>query len=101
MEPVTLTKDVAPHRDFFQAQFLLLVPSGCLTNVTVDTSLVDYEGRVWMTGPRATLSVRVLDESGGMSGKQTTISITGPSSGPSSSRPMNLGPGSTIMPQRY
>jgi integrator complex subunit 7 len=96
-EPVTLVKDVAPHRDFFQAQFLLLVASGGLTNVTVDTSLVDYEGRVWMTGPRATLSVRVLDEPG--ISKQTSASIPGPS-GPSSRPTINIG-GPSAMQPRY
>lgn len=95
-DPVTLVKDVAPHRDFFQAQFLLPVASGGLTSVTVDTSLVDFEGRVWMTGPKATLSVRVLDDPSTVKQTSTTISIPGPSS-----RPMNLGPASAIMQTRY
>lgn len=57
-------KDIVPHRDFFQAQFLLSLSPPGLTNVTVDTSFVDYNGRIWMTGPRATLSVRVYEEAG-------------------------------------
>jgi hypothetical protein len=61
-EPITLVKDVVPKRDYFQAQFLLLVAPGGLTNVVVDTSLVDFEGRVWSTGPRAQLSVKVFDD---------------------------------------
>lgn len=57
-----LVKDIVPHRDFFQAQFLLSLTVPGITNVTVDTSLVDYEGRIWMTGPRATLAVRVFED---------------------------------------
>lgn len=97
-EPITLVKEIVPHRDFFQAQFLLLIVPGGLTNVTVDTSLVDFEGRLWMTGPRAILSVRVIEESGGLSsGKQNV-----PTSAPGSSRASNptMAPASTA-PQRY
>jgi len=54
--------EVVPKRDYFQAKFLLLVVPGGLINVVVDTSLVDFEGRVWSTGPRASLSVRVFDD---------------------------------------
>jgi len=86
LEPITLIKDVIPHKDFFQAQFLLQMASGGMTTVTVDTSLLDFEGRVWVTGPRATVSVRVLDDPGVAKQSQSssagaTISIPGPSSG--------------------
>ena len=63
-ESVTLVEEVKPHKDFFTAQFLLNGWTYGLTNVTIDTALVDYEGRLWITGPRATLSVRVYEESG-------------------------------------
>lgn len=61
-EPSTIVKEVNPHRDFFTAQFLLGSWSSGLYTVTVDTSLIDYDGRVWLTGPRATLGIRVLSE---------------------------------------
>jgi len=61
-EQLQLVKDIVPHRNFFQAQFLLSLTLPGITNVTVDTSLVDYEGRIWMTGPRASLAVRVFED---------------------------------------
>ncbi|ODM89771.1 Integrator complex subunit 7, partial [Orchesella cincta] len=61
-EQLQLVKDIVPHRNFFQAQFLLSLTLPGVTNVTVDTSLVDYEGRIWMTGPRASLAVRVYED---------------------------------------
>ena len=61
-EPTTIVKEVTPHRDFFSAQFLLGSWCSGLYTVTVDTSVIDYDGRIWLTGPRATLGVRVLSE---------------------------------------
>jgi len=93
-EPITLVKDVIPHRDFFQSQFLLMIAPGGLTNVTVDTSLVDFEGRVWMTGPRAQLSVKVFDDPSASSKQQqqqTANMLAAASGGPGTSRQLNTG----------
>lgn len=96
-ESLTLVEEVKPHKDFFTAQFLLNgCPSGT-TNVTIDTALIDFEGRVWITGPRATLSVRVYEESA--SGKSITPSASMTSSLGSVRVPQSVG--SSTPPLRF
>ena len=84
-EPVTISKEVAPHRDFFTVQFLLGLWQSGITTVSVETSIVDFDGRNWMTGPKATLSVRVYEDSTAVSKSQS--STTGARHGTTLSSP--------------
>lgn len=59
----TLTQTVTPHRDFFTAQFLLAFPRGGQYLLTIEASVVDGDSCTWKTGPRATLTVKVPEES--------------------------------------
>nr|CAD7259000.1 unnamed protein product [Timema shepardi]CAD7569889.1 unnamed protein product [Timema californicum] len=59
-----LTHTVAPHRDFFTAQFLLAFPTGGQYLLSVEASVVDERSNVWRTGPRTTLAVKSHEEMG-------------------------------------
>ncbi|PSN35963.1 hypothetical protein C0J52_21536 [Blattella germanica] len=59
-----LTQTVAPHRDFFTAQFLLAFPVGGQHLLAVEASVVDEKSNVWRTGPRTTLTVKSHEEGG-------------------------------------
>jgi len=41
--------------------------------VTVDIAIVDTEGQLWMTGPRATLGVKVQDDPGAKQGGTSSV----------------------------
>lgn len=57
-----LTQTVAPHRDFFMAQFLLAFPVGGQYLLIVEASVIDEKSNVWRTGPRTTLTVKSHEE---------------------------------------
>ncbi|GFG33765.1 hypothetical protein Cfor_05491 [Coptotermes formosanus] len=59
-----LTQTVAPHRDFFMAQFLLAFPAGGQYLLIVEASVIDEKSNVWRTGPRTTLTVKSHEEGG-------------------------------------
>ncbi|KAJ9584574.1 hypothetical protein L9F63_021084, partial [Diploptera punctata] len=59
-----LTQTVAPHRDFFTAQFLLAFPTGGQYLLIVEASVVDEKSNVWRTGPRTSLTVKSHEEGG-------------------------------------
>ena len=48
--------------DYFQAQFLLTLPTAGYYTVHIEASLLDNEGRVWHTGHQATMAVLVDSE---------------------------------------
>lgn len=52
-------QSVAPVRDFFSAQQLVGVPSAGLYSVAVDAAFLDQHGRLWKTGPRTSVLVKV------------------------------------------
>jgi len=103
-ESVTLVQDVTPHQDYFQTQFLLAITPGGLTNLTVDSSIIDFEGRNWMTGTGFTLTVRGYEDQNLKSHQAVppppTISMPGPSGGPSQGGP-RLMMISNPVPARY
>ena len=57
-----LSQTVAPHRDFFTAEFLMAFSVGGLYILTIEASVVDEKGNAWRTGPRQTLTVRSHEE---------------------------------------
>jgi hypothetical protein len=59
-----LTQTVAPHRDFFTAQFLLAFPTGGQYLLIVEASVIDEKSNVWRTGPRTSLTVKTHEEGG-------------------------------------
>ncbi|XP_069697826.1 integrator complex subunit 7 [Periplaneta americana] len=59
-----LTQTVAPHRDFFTAQFLLAFPTGGQYLLIVEASVIDEKSNVWRTGPRTSLTVKSHEEAG-------------------------------------
>ncbi|XP_067013341.2 integrator complex subunit 7 [Anabrus simplex] len=71
-----LTQTVAPHRDFFTAQFLLAFPAGGQYLLIVEASVVDEKSNVWRTGPRTSLTVKSHEEGGKVSSASTSSSAT-------------------------
>ncbi|CAH0553711.1 unnamed protein product [Brassicogethes aeneus] len=67
-----LTQTVAPHKDFFTAQFLLAFPKGGQYLLVVEAAVIDEHSNTWKTGPRSTLTVKVPDEP-----KLTAIAVPG------------------------
>ena len=59
-----MSQTVAPHRDFFMAQFLLAFPVGGQYLLIVEASVIDEKSNVWRTGPRTTLTVKSHEEGG-------------------------------------
>ncbi|XP_050311568.1 integrator complex subunit 7 [Anthonomus grandis grandis] len=71
-----LCQTVAPHKDFFSAQFLLAFPRGGQYLLTVEASVIDEENSTWKTGPKSSLTVKVPEEQ-----KMIPISVPGISTG--------------------
>lgn len=60
---LVLTQTVAPHRDFFSAQFLVSLGSGSIqATVNVGASVIDETGTTWQTGPKSTLTIKQLED---------------------------------------
>ena len=76
-----MTQTVAPHRDFFTAQFLLAFPTGGQYLLIVEASVVDEKSNVWRTGPRTSLTVKSHEE-----GKGAAAAAVAGSSATSSNR---------------
>ncbi|XP_077528383.1 integrator complex subunit 7-like [Haemaphysalis longicornis] len=61
-ESLQLSEAVQPHKDYFQAQFLLALTGQGLHTVTVDTAVLDAQHNLWKTGPQVSLTVKCHDE---------------------------------------
>ena len=48
--------------DYFQAQFLLTLPTAGYYTVHIEASLLDSEGRVWHSGHQASMALLVDSE---------------------------------------
>ncbi|XP_054156075.1 integrator complex subunit 7-like [Oppia nitens] len=53
---------VYPLNDYFQVQFLLLLPIAGLYSVNIETSIIDENESQWKTGPNMSLSAKVMDD---------------------------------------
>lgn len=58
----TLSQSVAPHYDYFHAQFLLGFQIAGLHTITVEAAVVDDKESLWKTGPKMTLNVKSHDD---------------------------------------
>lgn len=83
-----VSKDVPPHRDFFTVQFLLGIWTSGVTNLSVETSIIDENERDWITGPKTSLSVKVYDELGAKSQTQANSSSSTPTGNRAQAQPL-------------
>ncbi|KAL4705498.1 hypothetical protein ACJJTC_017358 [Scirpophaga incertulas] len=56
---LTAVQTVTPVRDFFSAQQLVSVSAAGLYAVAVEAAFVDHAGRLWHTGPRTSIVIKV------------------------------------------
>ncbi|CAG5118380.1 unnamed protein product [Candidula unifasciata] len=59
---VQLSQTVQPHNDYFMTSFVLPFPVLGIHTAKIEAGVVDENGVIWNTGPRATVSVRSYDE---------------------------------------
>ncbi|TRY73744.1 hypothetical protein TCAL_00974 [Tigriopus californicus] len=57
-----LEEKAVPHNDFFTAQFLVPFAVAGFHLVTIETQLVDSEGRSWRTGQKVTLNIKAFED---------------------------------------
>lgn len=57
-----LTQILKPQREFVTGNFLLPIANGGYWQVCLETNIIDDHGRLWSTGPKSTMTVRVLDD---------------------------------------
>lgn len=58
----TLEQLVAPHNDFFSAQFLIPFAVAGMHQVSIETWLVDSEGRKWRTGLKTSMTIKAFED---------------------------------------
>ncbi|BFZ07532.1 hypothetical protein BsWGS_10571 [Bradybaena similaris] len=59
---IQLSQTVQPHNDYFMTSFVLPFPVLGVHAAKIEAGVVDENGVIWSTGPRATISVRSYDE---------------------------------------
>ena len=58
---LSLQSVVVPLNDYFQVQFLLSLPITGLYSINIETSIIDENEAQWKTGPKLSLSAKVID----------------------------------------
>ncbi|CAG2105633.1 unnamed protein product [Medioppia subpectinata] len=59
---VSLQSVVYPLNDYFQVQFLLLLPVIGLYSINIETSIIDENEAQWKTGPNLSIAAKIIED---------------------------------------